>query len=267
MKQKSVVTAPELDSPYHKALSALGTGLRQERESRAIALQDLASQLFFPPEQLEALEAGDHRRLPEPVYVIAQARRVGQALGLGDDGRIPGLVEVIGSSRPTALVHPLARPVEGDPKRSASRPRRHPVVRRGPLQALLTAGAIACGAAALLSFGWRNQPQRSSEQAGTPVAAAPVAAAAKTAVPPAAGELQLSSGSSSWLEVKTADGRPLFRGTLSGSKRFPLGPGLAVIAGRPDLVRVQVGQAPPRLLGRIEQVSWQRFGPDGGVDP
>jgi hypothetical protein len=40
-----------------------------------------------------------------------------------------------------------------------------------------------------------------------------------------------------------------------------------VIAGRPDLVRVQVGQAPPRLLGRIEQVSWQRFGPDGGVDP
>jgi cytoskeleton protein RodZ len=71
----------------------------------------------------------------------------------------------------------------------------------------------------------------------------------------ATGRLRLSCVSSSWLEVKTANGRSLFRGTLSGSRQFQLGSVLAVIAGRPDLVQVQEGQTPPRPLGRIEQVN------------
>ena len=265
MHQRDVVMPPEQDTAYHKALSVLGAGLRQERESQAISLQDLARKLFFPLEQLQALEAGDPTRLPEPVYVIAQARRVGQALGLGDDARIPGLEQVISNSRQPQLVHPLARLGEQKAERPAPQPSRHPAGRGVPVKGLLVGAAIACGAAALLVVGWLNWPRRGPALVKVPGAERPVAPQAKPAAPAPAGQLRLSSGSSSWLEVKTADGRSLFRGTLSGSRQFPLGTGLAVIAGRPDLVQVQVGQAPPRLLGRIEQVSWQRFGPDGGI--
>ena len=266
MNQREDVTALQQDNAYRQALSALGAGLRQERESRAIGLQDLASKLFFPLEQLEALETGDHTRLPEPVYVIAQARRVGQALGFGEDALIPGLEQVISSSRQPQLVHPLARLGEPKPERPAPQPSRHPAGRGFPVNRLVAGAALVCGAAALLVFGWLNWPRRGPALIKDPGAERPVATPAKPAAPAPVGQLRLSSGSSSWLEVKTADGRSLFRGTLSGSRQFPLGSGLAVLAGRPDLVQVQVGQAAPRPLGPIEQVSWQRFGPDGGPD-
>ncbi len=60
----------------------------------------------------------------------------------------------------------------------------------------------------------------------------------------------------SWLDVLDAEGKRLFVGELKGERRFQLGAGLKVMAGRPDLVTVQVTGAPPRVLGRIEQVTW-----------
>ena len=59
-----------------------------------------------------------------------------------------------------------------------------------------------------------------------------------------------------WLDVLDAKGNRLFVGELKGERRFPLGAGLKVMAGRPDLVTVQVAGASPRVLGRIEQVTW-----------
>ncbi|MFS6827471.1 DUF4115 domain-containing protein [Cyanobium sp. ATX-6F1] len=58
----------------------------------------------------------------------------------------------------------------------------------------------------------------------------------------------------SWLDVQDARGNQLYWGLFKGERRLPLGAGLKVLAGRPDLVTVQVAGAPPRLLGRIEQV-------------
>ena len=72
-------------------------------------------------------------------------------------------------------------------------------------------------------------------------------------------ELVLRSQEPSWLEVKAEAGKVLFRGTFSGERRFPLGGGLQVLAGRPDLVQAQLGTAPSRALGPIDQVRWQRF--------
>jgi hypothetical protein len=46
---------------------------------------------------------------------------------------------------------------------------------------------------------------------------------------------------------------------LEGERRFPLGSGLQVLAGRPDLVLAQLGSGPAKPLGRIDQVRWQRF--------
>lgn len=84
------------------------------------------------------------------------------------------------------------------------------------------------------------------------------AAAPQTA---AAGILELRADKPSWLEVRSTSGKNLFVGELLGSKRFAVGAGLEVLAGRPDLVSVRLGNAPHRPLGRIEDVDWHRFGP------
>ncbi|PZV03791.1 MAG: hypothetical protein DCF23_08350 [Cyanobium sp.] len=272
MGQQHAVSGPEQDTPYQKALTTLGAGLRQQREARSIDLPELATRLFFPIEQLEALEAGDRSRLPEPVYVIAQARRVGLALGLGDDGRIQGLEAVISSSRHPQLLHPLTHQPEppGRHKTGAKRLFSHTTERSHPLNRRMIGVAIACGAAAVLGFTLNDRarhqttptPNRQEAAGQALVAASPTPrASAENVQTTAAGQISLSSAEPSWLEVRDLAGQSLFRGTLNGSRQFPLGSGVKVIAGRPDLVQVQVGQAPARPLGRIDQVSWLRFGP------
>jgi hypothetical protein len=71
--------------------------------------------------------------------------------------------------------------------------------------------------------------------------------------------LVLVASGVSWLEVQTVGGRSLFRGNFSGERSFPLGQGLRVLSGRPDLVTVRLGRAKPQRLGSIEQVIWRSF--------
>ncbi len=64
------------------ALRALGQAIRQGREDQGLGIAELASRLNMGQEQLQALEEGDAARLPEPVFVIAQARRVANNLAI-----------------------------------------------------------------------------------------------------------------------------------------------------------------------------------------
>jgi hypothetical protein len=57
----------------------------------------------------------------------------------------------------------------------------------------------------------------------------------------------------------SSEGTTLFKGTLSGEQPFPLGKGLRVLAGRPDLVSAAVGPNPARPLGAISDVRWRAF--------
>jgi hypothetical protein len=59
--------------------------------------------------------------------------------------------------------------------------------------------------------------------------------------------------------VQTVGGQSLFRGNFSGERSFPMGQGLRVLSGRPDLVSVRLGNAKPQRLGPIEQVIWRSF--------
>lgn len=197
-------------------------------------------------EQLGALERGDRSRLPEAVFVIAQARRVASALDLNID----------------ALIAPLRSgpSVQRTPERPtpATSPRPLPMPAMG-LGLVVALGAVAAAVAL----------QRGSLQASLPsFPAMPWQRQGPAAEPPAKAPLPveapilvLDTAGRSWVEVTTADGRTLFRGTLAGRKRFPLGQGLRVLAGRPDLVTAQVGTEPARVLGSIEQVEWRRFSP------
>jgi hypothetical protein len=71
----------------------------------------------------------------------------------------------------------------------------------------------------------------------------------------------------SWVEVRNLEGERVFVGELRGERRFPLGRGLRLSAGRPDLVTVETGGRPARILGEIDEIGWQTFLPDQRTRP
>ena len=231
-------------------LSALGEALRQGREAQGLSIAELAGRLNMGLEQLQALEAADTSRLPEAVFVIAQARRVASNLAID----ISGPLQMLRASGP---FQPQAARAQTPPSPGPAGPRPSPIQQiLGPLAlaAVILAGVATAGV--LLRQQWlqqRAQPGPARSPIAVPTAAQPAAVAASSS------ELVLRSQEPSWLEVKAEAGKVLFRGTFSGERRFPLGGWLQVLAGRPDLVQAQLASAPSRVLGPIDQVRWQRF--------
>lgn len=285
--------------PHLPELDALGQSLREAREAQGLSVESLAARLNMGREQLEALESGDRERLLEPVFVIAQVRRVAGALGLSVDAAIQALranpafhakvtPAAASSARPgrppaatpattqagtpadTPAAAPPARPAPGPPFPAAGRASASSGPGRPPLPALLLALTAAAAAAA---FGLALQrgtirlassPAPPSLPPPAPVAAPERGSAARPT--PAAGDtLVLKTSDVSWINVITNDGRSLFEGNLKGERSFPLGRGLRVMAGRPDLVTAQVGDGPARVLGPIDQLVWHRFRPEAAA--
>lgn len=264
-------------------LRALGQRLRQAREARDLSATVLADRLRLGVEQLEALESADRERLPEPVFVIAQARRVAGALGLDITPELQALRisgELQPRPRPGALrlPRPLRPPVDADAPLPAAQPQAPRWLPARPGSRLRSLGrpALLAGALllllALLWAGWRlrgsvaggddpppspagelrqGAPRPSSTAASPPVAAGPAAAAV------AAGMVVLASREPSWVEVRRPDGTILFRGMLRGARLFSLEPGLEVMAARPDLVSSRSGSAAAQTLGPISDVRWR----------
>jgi len=81
--------------------------------------------------------------------------------------------------------------------------------------------------------------------------------------------LELRSPSETWLDVRNLRGAPLYSGLFSGERRFPIGQGLRLNAGKPELVRIRIGDGPERGLGHPGWWVWHSFGPDGrqGIKP
>ncbi|NDG74884.1 MAG: DUF4115 domain-containing protein, partial [Synechococcaceae bacterium WB8_1B_136] len=72
--------------------------------------------------------------------------------------------------------------------------------------------------------------------------------------------LTLTSAEPSWVTVETAAGKIVYEGLFNGSRRFPIGNGLKVRAGRPDLVRASLDAGAGKPLGTIDQINWVSFG-------
>ena len=230
----------------------LGESLGRARRDRGLSLEELAERLRLGTEQLTALEAGDHTHLPEAVFVVAQYKRVAGALGIDVSQQISDLQasRLMRLKRRPAVVPPLQR-------RPPTAPARQGRARLGGLWAVLLLGGGAVAVAAL-------QGKVLSPQASRPPSPATTtrrAAAPETPPRTAPDVLVLQSAQPSWLEIRSATGVTLFRGTVTGEKRFPMGQGLGVLAGRPDLVTVTAGSQAPRTLGRIDQVELSRFSP------
>jgi len=243
------------DSPNPEALSALrclGQTLRQGREGQGLELAVLAARLNMGSEQLQALEESDASRLPEPVFVIAQARRIASSLAVNIDGPLQTLRD--------------SGQFQAKPIKVAE------LTQRAPTRPAKTSGRLAITAAILVALsaagaaGWqqwqRHQARPTQPQAepqlltGNPPADRSRDRASSSLDPD---QLQLTSSQPSWLEIKTKTGTTLFRGTFTGERSFPLGSGLEVLAGRPDLVRTQIGGGAAQPMGAIDQVRWRSF--------
>ena len=126
-------------------------------------------------------------------------------------------------------------------------------------QALQGRGPAAQPGSASLFPHLRPSPPSSSPLRRAPAGPGAGGPGRSPAAPADPAVLVLASRGASWLEVTTGDRRLLFRGTLQGQRSFPLGAGLRVLAGRPDLVTARIGAAPAQPLGAIDQVRWRRF--------
>jgi cytoskeleton protein RodZ len=280
------VAADSSASERLPALVNLGRALAEAREAQAIPLAVLAEQNYISSDRLEALESGDHTRLPERIYLIAQARRVATSLGLNAEGLtepllnldLPGVRRTASPSpAPVArvsLAAPAMAPLEpGSPSLLGPTPQ----LRRTGIGWRLAGAAGVLALAGGLAFGWKQSQPAASNPASPPVAAeaseataiSPTSQPSETAKPAqlSQGSLQLSSREPSWLEVRNGEGQELFRGLFSGSSTFSLAAGLQVLAGRPDLITLTTASGQTQTLGTIEQVRWQRFSSSGERQP
>jgi cytoskeleton protein RodZ len=281
-------TLTEQQGEASPSLLVLGSKLAAARQAQGVSLEAMANRLHLGVSQLKAVECGDRSQLPETVFVIAYARRIADCLGISIDEELSALRSLPqdrGSRSRLAPASPSPRAAAAPPS-PASRiagPRSGSAPALPWRAALLAFALLGLVGSALALRPWSRlqpfsgMPSKRAPDAVTPQASsvtpaqglppkatlvpettAPGAGAAATTSLDANG-LVLSSNPGSWVSVRDRTGTVVFEGLLSGEKRFPLGSGLEVLAGRPDLVRaaVQGGEAKP--LGTISQVEWYRF--------
>ena len=258
--------SPKQNPGPSDVLERLGNALKDARLQRGIERSALARKLCMGEEQLAALENADQSRLPESVFVIAQSRRVANALGLDISLLIAPLKAAPSTSRPGAEA--LGRL----PSRSSTTPRRSGSVQPLPRKRRSGGGSLVwMGGAAMLAglaaagvWAWPSLRQLANKQLSLgPLAAAPApikprppkpAAPIKPSVP--ADQVQLKASQPSWLEVQNNQRAVLFKGSFKGERLFPLGQGLKLLAGRPDLVTISIGGSAAKPLGTIDQIRW-----------
>jgi hypothetical protein len=104
---------------------------------------------------------------------------------------------------------------------------------------------------------------RQAPAATVPIQAAAPGSPTDGARPARAQELLVIARGPSWIELRDSQWRTVYRGRLKGRKRFNLGAGLSLKAGRPKLVQVQLGSGPARALPPRKWGTWHRFQPPG----
>ena len=225
------------ESAINQAAQELGALLKTKRTEKNIAIGEVAERLKFSAKQIESLESGDYKGLPEPIFVKGFIKTYARFLGLDAD-QISALLNEAFPSQVTAVTStPAAESQNGlnfqDQKKSKSFPKWLP---------LLVVAAAVVGAVYLwqsksseqtrqqekstLEVGDVAQPQlatdnvqvvpmnASAASASTPAnASAPMAASAAVAN----GGIQIKVRYRSNLIVTDADGTPLHSGIVASN--------------------------------------------------
>ena len=106
------------DSDLAEPAESVGTQLRRARLERGLDLLAVHDRLSRPITQIEALETGDMRALPDETLAISTLRRYATLLGLDGDAladRFARRAGRRGGHRPGHPGHPGARPASWPP--------------------------------------------------------------------------------------------------------------------------------------------------------
>ena len=237
-------------------IEAVGSAIREGRESRSISRDDLAKRLHMGCEQLEALEQGDRNRLPEPVFIKAMVRRLASHLGLDADALVAQLGSV--SSRPpTANATP---PAQSAAEQSSGTPWL----------------AILLSLMALIGIGsWASRllPDTSSPaiSQGDTIKALPETVVQSPAELPQKSDqivaaettasITLDCREPCWIALRR-DGTVEFEGILETSRTVEDTEGVEIYPGRPDLLTLRRAGNEPITLGSINDLRWYSLNPE-----
>ena len=246
------------NSTQPSGIEAVGSAIREGRESRSISRDDLAQRLHMGCEQLEALEQGDRHRLPEPVFIKAMVRRLASHLGLDADALVAQLGPV--SSRPpTADTTP---PAQAAAEQSSGTPW---------LPILLSLMALI----GIGSWASRLLPKTSSPviSQGSTIKSLPETVVQPTVELPqeavqivptestTASTITLDCTEPCWIALRR-DGAVEFEGMLETSRTVENSEGVEIYPGRPDLVTLRRAGDEPITLGSINDLRWYSLNPE-----
>ena len=261
-----------------------GAVLLQARTALGLSREQLAERLHMRPHQIEALECHQRERWPEAVFTIAQVRRLAAALGLDAEPVVEAFRADLGQqsneASPAAKAgfqlgrsEPTAHAKREEGQRdwlheSKKDSKASPVKFQRPSWLVPSIGVVALLAIGGVAIG-RNLPALQGQLAALPKLwpkspAKPSPDAAVAATPkPQPKTLELSLSEPVWMSVRQLAGqKQLFEGLMQpGPHSFPLGTGVQVLAGRPDLVMAHIGDQPAKALGSIETIQWVTFKP------
>ena len=224
------------ESAINQAAQELGALLKAKRTEKNIAIGEVAERLKFSAKQIESLESGDYKGLPEPIFVKGFIKTYGRFLGLDTDQVTLLLNEVFPSQVSAA---PVATATENqtslnfqDQKKSKSFPKWLPLV----VVAALVVGAVYLWQSksteqnrqqekSTLEVGDVAQPQLATDNVqvvpmkASATASAPVSASAPAAASAvvADGSIQIKVRYRSNLIVTDADGTPLHSGIVASN--------------------------------------------------
>ena len=226
------------ESAINQAAQELGALLKAKRTEKNIAIGEVAERLKFSAKQIESLESGDYKGLPEPIFVKGFIKTYGRFLGLDTD-QVTSLLNEVFPSQVSAV--PAATATENqtslnfqDQKKSKSFPKWVPLV----VVAALVVGAVYLWQSksteqnrqqekSTLEVGDVAQPQLATDNvqvvpmkaSATNAASAPVSASAPAAASAAVadGSIQIKVRYRSNLIVTDADGTPLHSGIVASN--------------------------------------------------
>lgn len=226
----------------------VGERLRIARESRRLALDDIATQTRVPLRHLEAIERSEWGQLPAPTYSIGFARAYAEIVGLdrqeiGDDLRIE-----LGGGRQAAAVESFQ---PADPARVP--PRTLAII------ASLVAVSLLAGYGYYRTVALGDvQPQiLDVDNGATPPANTSAIGSAAGQAAVASGPVVITAAEDVWVRIYERDGATLRETILTAGERYEV-PATAtdplLRTGRADLLRVAVGDKAVPPVGPANQL-------------
>ncbi len=222
--------------------------LQAAREAKGLSLDDVATRTRVPIRHLENIERAEWNALPALTYSVGFVRSYGNAVGL--DG--------------TALGAELRDQLGGGSSKSSGAPQYEPAdpARVPPRSLAIAAGLLAL----LLAIGylvWRTNAADEPDALELATVAPPPAAVAAPppqpavqAPPATSGPVAITAADDVWLRIYEAGGPKLYEGLIKANQRYEVPPTARapqILTGRPDAIRVTVGQTEIPPLGPPRQ--------------